>query len=355
MQNNRLNTALHLCCEKGHRRLIKLLIEMGAAIDLRNWQAKTCLDVIPLEEEVSLNNAVQSNTALVTAAPTTVKVASEAADSLKAFVLECAADAKRKRDKEREENGGLGMVSSTLSLMRRPGDQISQSFSEMNSKRDAASAAALAAMESKPLTLYDAEGKPLLDLFELTAEDRRSAGIRGNFFGSDRISAGSGTGGGVAQSRTLSGQLLIHSAAHLTASASANAMGSYKAQYAQATSASGAAAAESRAKLVSALVREELAHHSLSTLWGKTRAAVGARQTVVASSDDLLASQETSRMDSLRSAMAQSERGIEALGQGASRAARVEHFVQPAQEQQEERRIFRSETMNEAQQTIAEE
>ena len=354
VQNNRLNTALHLCCEKGHRRLIKLLIEMGAAIDLRNWQAKTCLDVIPLEEEVSLGNAVQSNTALVPVAPTTVKVASESADSLKAFVLECAADAKRKRDKEREESGGLGMVASTLSLMR----NTVQSFSEMNSKRDAASAAALAAMEAKPLTLYDAEGKPLLDLFELTAEDRRSAGIRGNFFGSDRIS-GPGGAGGVSQSRTLGGQLLIHSAAHLSASASANAMGSYKAQYAQATSASGAAAADTRAKLVSALVREELAHHSLSSLWGKTRAAVGARQTVVASSDDLLASHETSRMDSLRSTMAQRERGIEAMGQGASRAARVEHFVQPStaqQESQEERKIFRSETANnEAQCTIAEE
>ena len=334
VQNNRMNTALHLCTEKGHRKLIRLLIEMGADITLKNWQNKTCLDVIPSDEESS--GATPGDGLTLGAVPRQSHQAG-AAENLKAFVAECAAEAQRRRDQEREESGnsGLGQVQVSAApgaaavvvpLVSAVGSN--SSFAEFSHKRDAALAAASAhSAASRGLrALLDPSGRPVIDLWELTAEDRRGAGIRGNFFGSDRAAAdtdhagsaaggggggggASSSGGGLVQSKTLSGQLLIHSAASMSASANANAMGAYKAQYAQATSATGAATAEMRARLVAALVREELAHHSLSELWGRTRAAVGARQTVVASSDDLL-KQEASRMQALRDSMQQRAEGI---------------------------------------------
>eukprot|EP00455_Lapot_gusevi_P033523 TRINITY_DN3665_c0_g5_i1.p1 TRINITY_DN3665_c0_g5~~TRINITY_DN3665_c0_g5_i1.p1 ORF type:complete len:283 (+),score=51.17 TRINITY_DN3665_c0_g5_i1:72-920(+) len=42
VQNNRLNTALHLACERGHIEFIRLLIDFGADIAIKNWEAKVC-------------------------------------------------------------------------------------------------------------------------------------------------------------------------------------------------------------------------------------------------------------------------------------------------------------------------
>lgn len=47
IQNNRANTALHLCCEQRHRSLIALLVRFGARLDLKNWDSKTALDMCP--------------------------------------------------------------------------------------------------------------------------------------------------------------------------------------------------------------------------------------------------------------------------------------------------------------------
>jgi hypothetical protein len=361
VQNNRMNTALHLCCEKGHRRLIRLLIDMGADISLRNWQNKTCLDVIPLDQEVELSAraapapstagagaadaaAAAAASAVMALLPAgapvplprvTVTVASEAADSLRSFVLECAAEARRKRDQEREESSaGLGRIHRGGLLTR-------------GAEGDAAAGKKAAAA---PLTLRDAQGRPVIDLFELTAEDRRSAGIRGNFFGADRVVAAasslgakagdpslgsSSLAGGLVQSTTLSGQVLIHTAASLTANANVNAMGAYREQFKAAAAAGGgaagaAAAAEARARVTAALVREELARHSLSALWSRTRAAVGARQTVVANSDELL-QRDDSRMHTLRARMAETSDAVDVAALQAHAHAHTGHREAEAQ------------------------
>lgn len=46
IQNNRMNTALHLSCEKGHETLIVILIEKGANADLKNAQGMLCYETI---------------------------------------------------------------------------------------------------------------------------------------------------------------------------------------------------------------------------------------------------------------------------------------------------------------------
>jgi hypothetical protein len=349
IQNNRLNTALHLCCEKGHKKLIKLLIDMGADTSLKNWQNKSCLDVIPSEtrveipEEAGKDTAAQPIPALLAPPGTSllslpapplparppsamrhtmmgsraghrVAVAlDDAADSLRQFVLSCAEEAKAKREAAKAEEMRLaslghganskqqGVSNSSLALaLGGPSALIamdsSLSFTEFANKRDRAAAAARKAAREAALaasfSLLSPNGTPLVDLWELTAEDRRAAGIRGNFFGADRISEANG----VNQRTTLGGELLIHtSGPGVGITASQNAMGSYKAQFLQQDGASG----ELRQRIVTSLVREELNHFSLSELWNKTQKQVQGRKTVVSSSDDLLA-RDASRMETLR-------------------------------------------------------
>ncbi len=46
-QNNRLNTALHLACERGHKDVIRTLIDNGASVDVLNCNKKLCWQVCP--------------------------------------------------------------------------------------------------------------------------------------------------------------------------------------------------------------------------------------------------------------------------------------------------------------------
>ena len=298
--NNRLNTALHLCTEKGHRKLIRLLIEMGASIELRNWQNKTCLDVIPLEEVEQDSNTITvvpaGSTAIHQPTPAAIDkamkshAAADASDSLKSFVLECAAEAKRKKEAEKAENGGLGTV--TVSSSSVGGDF--SSFTDYTNRRDAAAAASLAAQAAAEasLSLLGPDGKPAVDLWELTAADRRSAGIRGSFFGADALQEG-----GQAQARTLTGELLIHAPESATGiTANKNAMAAYKASF---ISLNNPLAQETRARIVAGLVREELSRSSLHELWIRTQKKVANRKTVISSTEDLL-KQNGERMEELR-------------------------------------------------------
>lgn len=310
VQNNRLNTALHMCTEKGHRKLIRLLIEMGARIDLRNWQNKTCLDVIPLDGvAAAAAAAAAAETPAVKLVPAgstpshdptpaaltgalRSHAAAEASDSLKAFVLECAEEARRKRE---DANAGAGSGDSLASLGVQQAASEGTSFVEFATRRDAAAAASAAAASAAAASrsLLGPDGKPLVDLWELTAADRRAAGLRGNFFGADALQRG-----GQEQARTLDGRLLIRSAATATGvTASENAMGAYRASFV-----SDPVAASTRARIVSELVREELSRSTLHQLWQRTQLKVQSRATVITNTEELL-KQSDARMVQLRQAM----------------------------------------------------